>query len=170
VRAAAHARPPWAGCARRSTAIPRSRWPWSAVPDDGQAAPPRDRRGVPRPARHGLSARTGLGRPTGRTATVRDADGRRPPSASSTSTAARSTSRQTRRHGAARGGPPALGRPARDPDVPDRRCRQPASGRVVRRPVRAATGPRPTETCAAIASVMLAWRLPLATGDWRPRT
>ena len=43
--------------------------------------------------------------------------------------------------GAARRGPPPLGRPARDPDVPDRRRRQPASGRVVRRPVRAAAGP-----------------------------
>ena len=65
------------------------------------------------------------------------------PSASCTSTAAPSTSpTETRRRGAARRRHPALARHGRDPDVPDRRARQPPSRRGVRRPVRAAARPR----------------------------
>ena len=63
------------------------------------------------------------------------------------------------------GRPPALAGHGRHAHVPDRWPRQPPPRRGVRRPVRAAAGRAYAETCAAIASVMLAWRLLLATGD-----
>ena len=112
---------------------------------DRRPPPPRARGRVHRPARaRDCSARTGSGPPTGRI--TRRSARRRPspatPCGSSTSTAARSTSPPSsatgscstrsagrwRRHG-------------RDPVLPDRRRRQPASRRGVRRPVRAAAGP-----------------------------
>jgi DUF1680 family protein len=62
-------------------------------------------------------------------------------------------------------GPSPMAGHGRDQDVSHRGARQPPQGRGVRRPVRAAADRAYAETCAAIASTMLAWRLLLATGD-----
>ena len=154
-----------------STAIPRSRWRSSSCTGStGERALPRARAASTRPARpraarrRAGSARALLAGPRAGPRGARRAPATR--SASCTSTRARSTSPSR----------PATPRcstrsTARWRDMVATRtyltggARQPPQGRGVRRPVRAAAGPRLHRDLRGDRQRMLAWRLLLATGD-----
>ena len=132
--------------ATASTAIPRSRWRSSSCTGStGEAPLPRARPAPHRPSRpRPAGVRTVRRRRTGRTrAGPRGARRGRPRGAPAVPRRGRGRRRRRdRRRRAARRGPRALAGHGRDPDLPDRRARQPPRAGGVRRPVRAAARPR----------------------------